>query len=260
MPYADPIRLKEYKAEWHQLNKARLNANARIDYQKNKKKYAKLGKQRYQEKRGIIDKQNREWAKKNPERVKAIKRKWEDNPKNKIAKRKRNTQYRLESKEFIKQQNKIYTIKNRLSIIKRRKKHYESNKNGSIKAYNQQDYVRARQNEGSSRYKLQKSRTSKFELNNAKNITKVFELSRKKTKETGRQYHVDHIIPIRGKGVSGFHVAGNLRVVLAHTNISKNNRYTARDEALTQRRMIKDWVANEIDFKLYKPKKKRKAA
>ena len=256
MPYADPVRLKEYKAESHQLNKARLNANAKINYQKNKEKYAKLGKQRYQEKREIIDKQNKEWAKKNPEKVRAIKKKWADNPKNKIAKRAYAKQYKLKNIELIKQLAKKYNAKNRSSILKKKKEHYERNKNGSIKAYNEQDYVRARQTEGKSRYKLQKSRTSKFELNNSKNMVKVFALSRKKTKETGRQYHVDHIIPLRGKGVSGFNVSGNLRVVLAHTNISKNNRYTARDEALIERRMIRDWIANGVDFKLYKPKKR----
>ena len=256
MRHIDLVKRKEYKAEWHQLNKARLNANARIDYKENKEKYAKLGKQRYQEKKEIITKQNKEWAKKNPEKVKAIKKKWADNPKNKIAKRAYKKQYRLENIELIKQQAKKYNAKNRSSILKKKKEHYERNKNGSIKAYNEQDYVRARQTEGKSRYKLQKSRTSKFELNNAKNTLKVFELSRKKTIETGRQHHVDHIVPLRGKGVSGFNVAGNLRVVLAHTNISKNNRYTARDESLIERRMIKDWIANGVKFKLNKPKKR----
>ena len=128
------------------------------------------------------------------------------------------------------------------------------------KAYKQRDYVKAKSAKNCSKRRVQNIRTSKFELNNYGNVLKLFKLSRKKTKETGRQYHVDHIIPLRGKGVSGFNVAGNLRVVLAHTNINKNNRYTARDESLIERRMIKDWKANGVDFKLYKPKKKRKAA
>ena len=129
-----------------------------------------------------------------------------------------------------------------------------------FKAYRQRDYVKVKSAEYCSKRRVEKIRTSKFELNNYGNTLKLFKLSRKKTKETGKQYHVDHIIPLRGKGVSGFNVAGNLRIVLAHNNMSKNNRYTARDEALIQRRMVKDWIANGVDFKLYKPKKKRKAA
>jgi len=122
-----------------------------------------------------------------------------------------------------------------------------------FKAYRQKDYVKAKSAKNCSKRRVQNIRTSKFELNNYGNVLKLFKLSRKKTKETDKQYHVDHIIPLRGKGVSGFNVAGNLRVVLAHTNINKNNRYTARDEALIQRRMVKDWIANGVDFKLYIP-------
>ena len=98
-------------------------------------------------------------------------------------------------------------------------------------------------------------RTSKFEINNSGNILKLFKLSNKKTKETGRDYHVDHIVPLQCRLVSGFHVSGNLRVVLGHTNLSKHNHYIARDESLIQRRMIKTWKANGVKFKLNKPKK-----
>ncbi len=118
------------------------------------------------------------------------------------------------------------------------------------KAYRQRDYAKVRHNEINSKRRVQNIRTSKFELNNYSNTLKLFKLSNKKTKETGRQHHVDHIVPLQGKFVSGFHVSGNLRVVLADTNLRKNDRYTARDEALIQRRMVKDWIANGVKFKL----------
>ena len=114
---------------------------------------------------------------------------------------------------------------------------------------------RERVNENASKRRALEMRTSKFEINNYGNTLKLFKLSNKKTKETGRDYHVDHIVPLQGRLVSGFHVSGNLRVVLADTNLSKNNRYIARDEFLIQRRMIKTWKANGVKFKLNKPKK-----
>lgn len=56
-------------------------------------------------------------------------------------------------------------------------------------------------------------------------IQEVYELASLRTKLTGIPWHVDHIVPMQGKNVSGLHVPNNLRVVTYAENCSKNNSW-----------------------------------
>ena len=56
-------------------------------------------------------------------------------------------------------------------------------------------------------------------------IVAKYQLANMLTRETGIPHHVDHIIPLQGKNVSGLHVFANLRVILGEDNVKKSNKY-----------------------------------
>ncbi|MCU4119299.1 hypothetical protein [Variovorax sp. N23] len=55
-------------------------------------------------------------------------------------------------------------------------------------------------------------------------IKAMYEEARRLEIETGIEYNVDHIVPLRGRNVCGLHVLANLRIVTSFVNKTKANK------------------------------------
>lgn len=76
------------------------------------------------------------------------------------------------------------------------------------------------------RYTARKQRLPKWITEENKlQIKAMYMLASSLTKATGIEWHVDHIIPLQGKTVSGLHVPENLQVIEGSLNNRKRNKF-----------------------------------
>ena len=73
-------------------------------------------------------------------------------------------------------------------------------------------------------YKTSKGRTKLTEYQ-SKRILAIYNACSEINKISEETYQVDHIVPLRGKAVSGLHVPSNLRIITAKQNVEKSNAY-----------------------------------
>jgi len=187
---------------------------------------------------------NKDRYNKNKEKICQQQKAYRERNKEKIAIKRK--EYKANRKEIIKEYNAKswpkYYAKNKEKILAKTKlkrsinienerlksiKYYHANKDKlkiSAKKYreNNRGFIytlnRIRKN------KMNKHQTPSWSDKDLINI--VYMQAKRISQIEGIQYHVDHIIPLNGKLVSGLHVINNLQIITAKDNISKHNKFT----------------------------------
>jgi hypothetical protein len=120
-----------------------------------------------------------------------------------------------------------YKAKNREFILQRSKEYVLANpekRKATMKAYRQanpeKDLESTRRRQAAALLRTPNWLTE----NDVWMMQEAYKLARLRTKITGFSWHVDHVLPLRGKIVSGLHTPYNLQVIPAKQNLAKANK------------------------------------
>ena len=131
-----------------------------------------------------------------------------------------------QDKEIIGAKKRQYYWDNKSAVLEKRKAHYAENVD-SVKARN---YAYKKENHGYYIAKAKERTLAKIQRTpvwaDKERVQAYYDVCAFFNEVNGyAKYHVDHIVPLQGKTVSGLHVHNNLQVIPAKENLSKGNRH-----------------------------------
>jgi hypothetical protein len=149
--------------------------------------------------------------------------------KNKDIIKEKKKAYYLKNKEKIKENAAIWQKENHERVIELKTEWRELNKesvNKYLRNWKQQNKDKVYSWTACRRGSLLNATPKWITKNNIKEISEFYLCAEMFSMYTGNKYHVDHIIPLRGKMVNGLHIPENLQVIPAKENLRKHNSFT----------------------------------
>lgn len=136
-----------------------------------------------------------------------------------------NKSYREKNKEILKLKAKEYVNNNRDSILEKHRIYYQNNRDRILSYVSEYNKIyRGEANARNSKYRSSRLQSCP-KWADRKKIKEIYKEAKRITKETGIIHVVDHIIPLRGRLVSGLHVHENLQIIPFVDNCIKSNKF-----------------------------------
>ena len=132
----------------------------------------------------------------------------------------------LRNKELAKERAKAWALANPEKVTKKNKTYKTKNKE-KVTGYNKQWWSENKDKRAAyegKRRAAELQRTPAWDPD-AHLIIAKYQLAAMLTQASGIPHHVDHIIPLQGRNVSGLHVFSNLRVIPGSDNVKKSNKF-----------------------------------
>lgn len=161
---------------------------------------------------------SKRWQRNNKEKKLAMKKRWElANPQKHAAiEAKARAKYKEKNGDKLITNSRLYRLENAEKIKRYKRDWYLANRH--------QDSFKTKRSCAAALRLARKVRATPSWANHFF-IAEAYDLARTRTKVTGFEWHVDHIVPLRSKRVCGLHVENNLQVIPAAVNMSKQNRH-----------------------------------
>jgi len=140
------------------------------------------------------------------------------------------------NKDKHKQYLKGWYEKNKARVLEDDKVWYQANKEVAKerdRKWREANPGKVRERTARRREAVQKATPKWLTEEDKKIIRDIYRKAEEMERLTDIKYHVDHIVPLRAKGVCGLHVSWNLQVISAEENLKKSNKVSDLAAALS---------------------------